>query len=413
MSEASEIEPIRLGTFRSLRHRNYRLFFISSTVTNIGTWVQRIAQDWLVLQLTHSGIDLGFVTGLQFLPALFLSLQGGAIADRFDKRKVLIFTNIAGGLFAFILGVLAITGNVHRWHVYLLAFLLGIASAIDAPVRQSFVAELVGRGDLPNAVSLNSANFNIGRLIGPALSGLLITAFGTGPSFLINAASFFVIIGALVMMKNEELIRIDVGDRSKVTIADGIRYVRARTDLKAVIFVVGVMATFGLNFQITTAMMATRVFHLGAAAFGILSAAVALGSLIGALVAARLERTPTAAFVLRSALIFGVVETVASLMPTFLTFVLILPLCGVMTLTTLIAANSTMQLRSTPQNRGRVMGIYLMIFLGGAPIGSPVVGWIAQTISPRFALAMGGVISILAALTAIIVTRGKLEVNDH
>jgi len=413
MSEASEIEPIRLGTFRSLRHRNYRLFFISSTVTNIGTWVQRIAQDWLVLQLTHSGTDLGLVTGLQFLPALFLSLQGGAIADRFNKRKVLIFTNIAGGLFAFILGVLAITGNVHRWHVYLLAFLLGIASAIDAPVRQSFVAELVGRGDLPNAVSLNSANFNIGRLIGPALSGLLITAFGTGPSFLINAASFFVIIGALLMMKNEELIRIDVGDRSKVTIADGIRYVRARTDLKAVIFVVGVMATFGLNFQITTAMMATRVFHLGAAAFGILSAAVALGSLIGALVAARFERTPTAAFVLRSALIFGVVETVASLMPTFLTFVLILPLCGVMTLTTLIAANSTMQLRSTPRNRGRVMGIYLMIFLGGAPIGSPVVGWIAQTISPRFALAMGGVISILAALTAIIVTRGKLEVNDH
>ena len=413
MSESAEIEPIRLGTFRSLRHRNYRLFFISSTVTNIGTWVQRIAQDWLVLQLTHSGIDLGFVTGLQFLPALFLSLQGGAIADRFNKRKVLIFTNIAGGLFAFILGILAITGTVQRWHVYLLAFLLGIASAIDAPVRQSFVADLVGRADLPNAVSLNSANFNVGRLIGPALSGLLITAFGTGPSFLINCASFFVIIGALLMMNTEDLIRHKVHDRDKVTIADGIRYVRARTDLKAVIFVVGLMATFGLNFQLTTALMATRVFHLGAAAFGVLSAAVALGSLTGALVAARFERKPTATLVLRSALIFGVLETIASLMPTFLTFALILPLCGAMILTTLITANSTMQLRSTPENRGRVMGIYLTIFLGGAPIGSPVVGWIGQTIGPRFAIATGGVISILAALVAIIVTRGKLEVNDH
>jgi MFS family permease len=412
VSESAAIDPIRLGTFRSLRHRNYRLFFISSSVTNVGTWVQRVAQDWLVLQLTHSGTDLGLVTGLQFLPALFLSLQGGAIADRFDKRKVLILTNLAGGFFAMILGLLALFGTVERWHVYLLAFLLGIASAIDGPVRQSFVAEMVGPEDLPNAVSLNSANFNAGRLIGPALSGLLIGAFGTGPSFLINAASFFVVIGALMMMRTEELITRDLRDQVKVTIRDGFRYVKARPDLKAVIFVVGLMATFGLNFQIITALMATHEFHRGPAAFGALGAAVALGSVSGALVAARLERAPTATFVLRSALIFGVIESVASIMPTFLTFALMLPLCGAMTLTTLIAANSTMQLRSTPANRGRIMGIYLMIFLGGAPLGSPVIGWVGQTIGPRFAMAMGGVITIIAALGTIIATRGKLEVTD-
>ncbi len=412
MSESASIDPIRLGTFRSLRHRNYRLFFISSTVTNVGTWVQRIAQDWLVLQLTHSGTDLGLVTGLQFLPALFLSLQGGAIADRFDKRKVLILTNFAGGLIALILGLLALLGTVHRWQVYALAFALGVASAIDAPVRQSFVAEMVGREDLPNAVSLNSANFNVGRLIGPALSGFLISTFGTGPSFLINAASFFVVISALLMMNSEELIRGDIDEQNKVTILDGIRYVRARTDLKATIFVIGLMATFGLNFQVTTALMATKVFHLGPSAFGLLSTSVALGSLVGALYAAHLERPPTAAFVLRSALIFGVLETIASTMPTFLTFALVLPFCGVMILTTLIAANSTMQLRSTPENRGRIMGIYLMIFLGGAPLGSPVIGWIGQNVGPRFALAIGGVISILAALIAMILTRGKPEVSD-
>lgn len=412
MSESASIDPIRLGTFRSLRHRNYRLFFISSSVTNVGTWVQRIAQDWLVLQLTHSGTDLGLVTGLQFLPALFLSLQGGAIADRFDKRKVLVLTNFAGGIFALILGLLAVLGTVHRWQIYALAFALGVASAIDAPVRQSFIAEMVGPTDLPNAVSLNSANFNAGRLIGPALSGVLISAFGTGPSFLINAASFFVVIGALSMMNDDELIRREIDYENKVAIRDGIRYVRARTDLKAVIFVIGLMATFGLNFQITTALMATHVFHLGASAFGLLSASVALGSLGGALVAARLERAPSAAFVLRSALAFGILETIASAMPSFLTFALILPLVGAMTLTTLIAANSTMQLRSTPENRGRVMGIYLMIFLGGAPLGSPFIGWIGQTIGPRFALALGGVISILAALVALVVTRGKLEVSD-
>ena len=412
MSEPLPIEPIRLGTFRSLRHRNYRLFFISSTVTNVGTWVQRIAQDWLVLQLTHSGTQLGLVTGLQFLPALLFSLQGGAIADRFDKRKVLVLTNLAGGAFALILGILALFGTVHPWHIYVLAFALGVASAIDAPVRQSFVAEMVGPTDLPNAVSLNSANFNAGRLIGPALSGLLIAAFGTGPSFLINSASFFVIIGALLMMNTEELIRKDRDNQKKVTIGDGIRYVRERTDLKAVILVVGLMATFGLNLQITTALMATHVFHLGPSAFGLLSASIALGSVIGSLVAARQERAPTALFVLRSALTFGILETAASVMPTFLTFILILPFCGVMILTTLIAANSTMQLRSTPEDRGRIMGIYLMIFLGGAPLGSPVMGWIAQSIGPRFAIASGGIITILAALTTMFLTRGRLEVRD-
>jgi len=405
--------PVRLGTFRSLRHRNYRLYFIAASVTNIGTWVQRIAQDWLVLQLTHSGTDLGMVTGLQFLPSLFLSLQGGAIADRFDKRKVLMLTNFAGGTVALILGLLALGGNVQRWQVYALAFALGMASAIDAPVRQSFVSEMVGPADLSNAVSLNSANFNAGRLVGPALSGVLINAFGTGPSFLINATSFFVVIGALLMMQTDELVRLDNRKKPKVTIRDGIQYVRERTDLKAITFVVGFTAAFGLNFQIFTVLMATQVFHRGPAAFGLLAAAIAVGSMSGALFTARFERAPTALIVVRSALIFGAFETLASIMPTFLTFALMLPFCGAMALTTLITANSTMQMRSTPENRGRVMGIYLTVFIGGTPFGSPVVGWIGQTFGPRVAMGMGGLVSLLAALVALLLTRGKLGISDR
>jgi len=412
MSDAETDGNDRLGTFRSLRHRNYRLFFISSTVTNVGTWVQRIAQDWLVLQLTHSGTDLGLVTGLQFLPTIFLSLHGGALADRFDKRKVLIGTNIAGGLIALTLGLLAQFGTVRTWHVYALALCLGVASAIDAPVRQSFVAEMVGPIDLPNAVSLNSANFNAGRLIGPALSGILITAFGTGPSFIINAASYFGVIGALMMMTPEDLIRVPVDQENSVSILEGIRYVRARTDLKAIIAVIGLMATFGLNFQIVTALMATQTFHRGAGSFGLLSTAVALGSLGGALIAARFERVPSASFVVRVALLFGIVETSASVMPTFTTFALILPICGILMLTTLIAANSTMQLRSTHEIRGRVMGIYLLVFLGGAPIGSPVVGWVGQTFGARFSIALGGLVTVIAAATVLIATRGRLDVSE-
>ncbi|MSY28047.1 MAG: MFS transporter, partial [Actinobacteria bacterium] len=225
------------GAMRSFQHRNYRLFFASSVISNIGTWVQRVAQDWLVLQLTHSGTALGIVTGLQFLPTLLFSLLGGSIADRFDKRKILALTNAGGGVAALTLGTLVLMGNVQIWQVYLLAFGLGFASAIDAPVRQAFSIELVGPDDLQNAVSLNSANFNGGRLIGPALSGLMINAFGTGPSFILNGISFIAMISSLFMIDPSQLHRKKRDLELSVRIRDGFSYLRKRRDLLEVVVV--------------------------------------------------------------------------------------------------------------------------------------------------------------------------------
>jgi MFS family permease len=251
------------GNWRAFRHRNFRILFAANAISNIGTWAQRIAQDWLVLQLTHSGTYLGLVTAAQFTPVLFLSLHGGALADRFDKQKVLIVTNLAGGLSSGILGLLVVTHQVRLWHVFLLAFLLGVANAVDAPVRQSFVAEVVGHSDVGNAVSLNSANFNAGRLIGPGVSGAMIAAFGTGPSFLLNGASYLLVIFSLMKLSKSEF-QVQAQSRGLANVREGLRYVKARPDLYAVMIVIFFMATFGLNFQIFNALAATKVFHRGA-----------------------------------------------------------------------------------------------------------------------------------------------------
>lgn len=399
------------GNWRSFRHRNFRILFAANVFANIGTWAQRIAQDWLVLELTHSGTALGLVTALQFLPVLFLSLHGGALGDRFDKRKVLVFTNLGGWFSSGAMGILVVTQNIQIWHVYLLALTLGASSAIDAPVRQAFSAEVVGHSDVGNAVSLNSANFNAGRIVGPAISGGLIAAFGTGPSFLINSFSFLIVIFSLMNLHKNEFFPVPQS-QSMRNVMEGIRYVRARPDLYVTMLVVFFMATFGLNFQIFNALSATKTFNRGAVSFGLLGTFLAVGSLSGALLTARLEGFRRTMFVVYGAMVFGVCVTILALMPTYLTYAIWLPFCGFTALTTVITANSLMQINTDPVLRGRVMGIYLLVFLGGAPVGSPLVGVMAEQVGVRFTIGGCGLITLIAAVIIWFRYRDKVELPE-
>jgi MFS family permease len=386
------------GNWRSFRHRNYRILFPANTVSNIGSWAQRIAQDWLVLELTNNnGTYLGLVTAVQFAPVLLFSLHGGKLADRFNKRKVLILTNIAGGAASLGLGALVITEHIQLWHVFALAAVLGISTAIDAPVRQSFTTEVVGQTDLPNAVSLNSANFNAGRLIGPALSGGLIAAFGTGPSFIVNGLSYFFVIAALLNLNEKAFFHLD-RPKSDGNIREGIAYAKARPDIYVVMLMVFFLATFGLNFQIFNALMATQEFGLGPANFGLMGTFIAIGSLSGAIGSARLERFRNTKFVIRGGIAFSASIMVLSILPNYITYVIWLPICGVTALTTLVSANSIVQTSTDPAIRGRVMGLYLLIFMGGTPFGSPLIGATTDLIGIRPTIAVCGGISLFASL---------------
>ena len=383
--------------FQSLRTRNYRLFAIGQVVSNSGTWMQRVAQDWLVLELTHgSGSALGIATGLQFLPML-VSPWGGAIADRYPKRRILLATQTAMGILALILGVLAITGTVRIWQVFALAFGLGLATVVDNPTRQAFVTEMVGRTDMPNAIALNSAIFNLARIAGPAAAGLVIGAVGTPAAFFVNAASYGAVLTGLMLMRPGELHPTVPVPRAKGQLREGLRYVRARPQLLWPMVLIFFVATFGMNFQVTNALMSRQVFHTGATAFGVASAVFAAGALAGALLAAR-RRRPGLRLLVSAAFVFGILETVSALMPTFWSFLVLLVPTGLALLTLNTAANSAVQLSSAPDMRGRVMGLYMLVFLGGAPFGSPLVGWVAEQFGPRMSLLAGGVMSAVAAV---------------
>ncbi|WP_082481288.1 MULTISPECIES: MFS transporter [unclassified Aeromicrobium] len=393
-------------TFRALHVRNFRVYAAGAIVSNIGTWMQRVAQDWLVLQLTSSGTALGITTGLQFLPALLLSPVAGVVADRFPKRTVLRCTQVAMAIPAAVLGVLAITGAVEVWHVYLLAFVFGVGTAFDAPARQSFVVEMVGPEDLSNAVGLNSASFNSARMVGPALAGLLIAAGGSGVEatgwvILANAVSYLAVIASLQKLDPARLAPAPVMGSRKGAVRDGVRYVRSRPDLVLVLTIVFAVGTFGLNFQMTSALMATDVFEKGAGEYGILGSIMAIGSLAGALLAARRER-PRLRFVVGAAIAFGVVEIVAGLMPGYLSYALVLPVLGLCALTMITAANATIQITTEPVMRGRVAALYLMIFMGGTPLGSPFIGWVGETFGARWTLVGGGALSLVGVALALL-----------
>jgi MFS family permease len=386
------------GNWRSFRHRNYQILFPANAVSNIGSWAQRIAQDWLVLELTNNnGTYLGLVTAVQFAPVLAFSLHGGKLADRFNKRKVLILTNIIGGAASLALGLLVITDLIALWHVFVLAGVLGISTAIDAPVRQAFTTEVVGQSDLPNAVSLNSANFNAGRLVGPAISGGLIAAFGTGPSFIVNGLSYLFVIAALMKLNEKGFFHQD-RPKSDGSIREGIAYAKARPDIYVVMLMVFFLATFGLNFQIFNALMATQEFGLGPASFGLMGTFIAIGSLAGAIGSARLERFRDTKFVIKGGITFSLSIMVLAFLPSYSLYILWLPICGVTALTTLVSANSIVQTSTDPAIRGRVMGLYLLIFMGGTPFGSPLIGTATELIGIRPTIVVCGGISLLASL---------------
>lgn len=367
-------------------------------MSNIGTWSQRVAQDWLVLELTNKDAAmLGLVTAIQFLPAMLLSLYGGLLADRFSKRKLLILTNTGAALTSVILGLLVIAGSVQLWHVFVLALALGVFTAIDSPIRVSFTSELVGKDDLANAVSLNSANFNIGRLVGPALSGYLIFFYGTGPSFLINTATYVFMVTTLLFIRDKDL-HITTKPARGNKLAEAFKYVRSRPDLMLVMLTVFFTTTFGLNFQIFIALMATKEFGMQADQFGALGSILAIGSLSGALIAARLERHRTTKNILLGATIFGVLLMLSAYLPNPVVFAIMLPIMGATALLTLISANTYVQSNTSNALRGRVMGIYLMIFMGGTPIGSPLIGFIAAAFGIRFTILLCGLVLLVAAL---------------
>ena len=392
------------GTFRSLRVRNYRLYATGQVVSLTGTWMQRVAQDWLILELSgNSGTAIGLVLALQFGPTLVFSLFGGVLADRYDKRRILFVTQSVMIGQAAVLGLLDVTGSVMLWHVYLLALVLGITSALDVPVRQSFVVEMVGSKDLPNAVSLNSVTFNLARIVGPAVAGVLIAVVGTGWVFLGNAVSTVAVIVTLTAMRPAELFRSPPTGRSPGQLVEGLRYVRGRPDLILPMVLVFVVGTFGMNFPVTMALMAKEVFGRGATAYGLFTTAIAVGSLLGALYSTRRTTRPRTRLLLSGAFAFGVLEAVVGVMPTYWLVVALLVPTGAAALTFTIAANSSVQLGSDPAFRGRVMALYLMCFMGGTPVGAPLVGAVSDALGPRAGVVISGTVCAVAALVATVV----------
>jgi MFS family permease len=397
------------GAFRALRSFNFRLWTAGALVSNIGTWMQRIAQDWLVLtQLTHHDASaLGIVIGLQFAPLLLLLPWTGSAADRLDQRKLLMATQAAMGILALILGVLTITGIVQLWHVYVLAFLSGSALALDAPVRQTFVAEMVGDDDLPNAVALNSMSVNSAQMIGPAVAGLLIAGVGLGWAFLLNGLSFAAVLISMSFFRGSELHPNPRAHRISGGFIEGLRYVWNRPDLGAILLMLFLIGTFGFNFPIFISTMAVNVFHTDARGFGVLSSLMAVGTFAGSLFAAS-RMKPSLSSLLAGAGVFGLGCSLAAMAPGYWWFAVALMIVGAAALTFVNGTNSMMQLSTEPAMRGRVMALRVSIALGGTPIGAPIVGWVANHFGPRWSLALGAGAAFTAALVAAyVLTRRK------
>ncbi|WP_337189787.1 MFS transporter [Ornithinimicrobium cavernae] len=388
--------------FSSLAIKNYRVYAAGGIVSNTGTWMGRVAQDWLVLtELTNNSAQaLGVVTGLQFLPMLLLAPAAGAVSDRFAKRQVMMVTQTLMALTAVAMGLLVVTGVVELWHIYLLAFIQGCAAAVDAPARQAFVSEMVPPTQITNAVGLNSASFHSGRLIGPAVAGLLIAWVGTGPTLLINAGSFVAVIGALLLMDVDELTPAPRAS-GKGRIREGIAYVRHRPDLILILALVFVHGTFGMNFQLTNALMSTEAFGKGVEEYGAVGSVMAIGSLGGALLAARREK-PRLRYLLGAMGMFSLCTLFVGLAPSFTVYTLLLIPTGLTALTVMVTANSMIQLSVAPEVRGRVMALYMAVFMGGTPLGSPFIGWIGETLGARWTVLIATVTCGIAVSVATI-----------
>lgn len=403
---------MKTAMFAALGERNYRLFWSGSLLSNVGTWMQRVAQDWLVLELSNgSGLAVGITTALQFGPTLVLPGLSGLAADRFDKRFLLKLTQVWMAACALTLGILTIAGMAQVWHVYVLALLFGVGSAFDIPARQAFVSEVVGPEKLPNAIALNSAGFNVSRLIGPAVAGLVIHQFGSGWAILSNGFSYLAFIGGLLLMDGTRLFPTKRVARGKRQVRAALSYIRNRPDVMLILGILGFIGTFGLNFQMTSALMATEIYHQDAQGYGILGTIMAIGSLTGALIGARRRKAPRLRFFLVTAACFGIMLIVSGSMPTYLAFALSLPFMGLSSLLTMNAANTIVQMTVDPQLRGRVMAIYILVMQGGTPFGAPLLGWFAELWGARSTLWVGGGMVLIGELLVLLLLVRKLDVG--
>ncbi|WP_028266556.1 MFS transporter [Arthrobacter sp. MA-N2] len=390
--------------FRALENRNYRLWASGALVSNIGTWMQRVAQDWLVLTVLtdHSGTAVGITTGLQFLPMLLLGPYGGVFADRYRKLVILRWTQSAMGLCGLLVGLLVLTGSAQLWQVYVAALCLGVTGAIDGPARQAFVSELVGQEHVANAVALNSASFNTARLTGPAIAGVLIAWIGTGPVFLLNAASFAAVIVSLWRIRPSALFPAVPAGNGKHPVLEGFGYVSRRPDLILILCMVGILGAFGMNFPVTNALMSTTEFGMGPGEFGLLGSIMAVGTLAGALLAAR-RSGPRMRFLLGGAICLGFFTLVGSASPSFWFYAVSLIPVGIGSMTFLNSCNTSIQLSAEPQFRGRVLALYMAVMQGGTAVGAPLMGWIGTEFGARWAVAVGGTVVLLTALCSVIV----------
>ena len=397
-------------TFASLRNRNFRIFFTAQIISVTGTWMQSIAQMWLVLHLTGSGFALGITAALQFTPILLFGTWGGLLADRIDKRKLLMVTQSAAGVVALVLAGLTLGGVVQLWMVYILAFSLGMVNVFDNPARQSFVTEMVGKEQIINAVGLNSAVFTLARVIGPAVAGILIALVGTGWCFLYNGLSYFPVVLALFLMRPSELYRGLPAVRARGQIRAGIHYAWNRRELRFPLLLMLVVGTLAFNFSVLMPLMAKFVFNSGASTFGLLMSFMGAGAFVGALVSAN-RAHPSHRLLALAGVAFGGLLIGAALAPTLPIELLVLLPMGAAMITFQATANSLLQLNSDPAFRGRVMALYVMVFLGTTPIGGPIVGWIAQQYGARAGLGLGGLATIIGS-AALLWALGRWQVGQ-
>ncbi|MDQ0029505.1 MFS transporter [Arthrobacter bambusae] len=392
-----------MSTFKSLGVLNYRIWFIGALISNIGTWMQRTAQDWLVFAhlSNHDAGAMGVTLALQLGPQLFLAPWAGLLADRFNRRTLLVMTQSAMALLSAGLGLLVLSGAAQLWHVYVFALLLGVVSALDAPVRQTFVSELVKDDYLSNAVALNSASFNVARMIGPAVAGVLTVAVGPGWVFMINTLTFVAMLGAIRAIPTASLRVQPRAAAGKGRIREGLRYVRNRPDIVVVLVAIFIMGTFGLNFVLFIASMVGTEFGMDAGAFGLLNSVMAIGSVAGALLSARRGR-PRMRLIFAAAGGFGLASGLAALAPNYTVFALALIPCGLFALTMITSANGYVQSTTEPVMRGRVMALYMAIFMGGTPIGAPFVGWVSNVAGPRWSVGVAAAAGVSTAVVGIV-----------
>jgi MFS family permease len=397
MERGNATNSERGSTFVSLHIRNYRLFFAGQIISTSGTWMQTVAQGWLVLRLSRSGTDLGLITAARFLPMMLFSPWGGLIADRLDKRRILYATQTLSGLLAFVLAALVANQVITLWMVAVIALALGCVNVFDNPTRQSFIAEMVPDKDLGNAITLNSVTINMARVLGPALAGVLIATVGIAPCFVANGASFGAVVISVFMMRADELYLVDRPLRQAGQVREGLRYVRRTPELLVPLIMITVVGTLAWEFQVSLPLIARDTFHGSAATYGTMLAFMGAGAVVGGLVTARRNRT-SAKGLGRSSIGWGLAILAAALAPNLPTEFGILLLVGYGSISFNSLAKTTLQLAAVPPMRGRVMALWSVAWLGSTPIGGPIVGWIGQSFGARWALVIGGLAAVLAGL---------------